>query len=638
MVARRKIFVFVVAIQHICLSLWFHLDIPVLMARSAAQRVSKQRRNEQAKRSARLEELAKRHDESRKSRLAKRKAKVARKHGLNRVADAFDRSAIDPSVTFAPFGRKFRSERGDVQAAINASDDMLRKIEEVGVDDSHLVQLHSLNIDWGDLSETTTSEFGVSAISKGLREARKKVAKTRREARRRKRREEATDTDDGVDARPKRRKRAIDDCFPYDPDSIPYDLFASGTVNSSYFVQNQYFEHLESHLPTPTNQLHEALKIAGNGETPSIEMYDTPEIQGGIKNFLAELSSLETLYCSCCHHRWWDVKIADEANGICVNCVKTKEQYGAAHFGADNDMDPRPLPEHLPRLSTVEEMIVSLVCPVMKAYRLKGGMLGYKGNVINFSQDVVEFAKSLPRRVNEVPVVVVRRKKGASPTEHADFRVRRDNIRQWLEFLFENHPEYSFRHRGNHLVFDNEALNSLPEDGNVADQVDAQYEDADNAEADGVAKDAKESSAAGANSGEEDDDPLNNGPEQGEGTGGNDDMIETLGMTSAATHIRETAKEFLMSALQENAEVLDEEEAEAEGRVPVVQWPKQSSGPISEFDTIRLMSMAFPTLFPYGKGDSTNPERHHRISFSQSVKHYHRYAMKRNGSWIYPFG
>lgn len=177
------------------------------------KRRARQKRDEKAESYARLNDLTRTLKASRKKRLAERKAKVARAHGHSRVADALEQSANDPSVTFAPFGNKFRSKRDDLQAAIDASDEMLRKIEEVGVDDSHLVQLHSVDVDWGDMSETTTSEFGVSAISKGLREAREKVAKKRREARRRRRREEAegvaNDSDEGVDARPKSRRTVV---------------------------------------------------------------------------------------------------------------------------------------------------------------------------------------------------------------------------------------------------------------------------------------------------------------------------------------------------------------------------------------------------------------------------------------------
>eukprot|EP00957_Ditylum_brightwellii_P075895 5768634-Ditylum_brightwellii.AAC.1 len=46
------------------------------------------------------------------------------------------------------------------------------------------------------------------------------------------------------------------------------------------------------------------------------------------------------------------------------------------------------LPHHLPKLSEIKEMLIAYVCPVMKTYRLKGGTIGYKGNVLSIEQDI----------------------------------------------------------------------------------------------------------------------------------------------------------------------------------------------------------------------------------------------------------
>ena len=55
--------------------------------------------------------------------------------------------------------------------------------------------------------------------------------------------------------------------------------------------------------------------------------------------------------------------------------------------------------------------------------------------------------------------------------------------------------------------------------------------------------------------------------------------------------------------------------------------------------------MAFPTLFPYGKGDWFNCERNIEVSFTDAYKHLLKYAVRKNNSeneelepsHIYPF-
>ena len=67
------------------------------------------------------------------------------------------------------------------------------------------------------------------------------------------------------------------------------------------------------------------------------------------------------------------------------------------------------------------------------------------------------------------------------------------------------------------------------------------------------------------------------------------------------------------------------------------------SDPINEFDVQYLASMAFPTLFPDGKGDPTNKAVHSEISdsatqsFADKLKHLIKFAEKRDEKWIYRF-
>ena len=130
-------------------------------------------------------------------------------------------------------------------------------------------------------------------------------------------------------------------------------------------------------------------------------------------------------------------------------------------------MDPYRdgFPHHLPKLSEIEEMLIARVYPVMKTYRLKGGTIGYKGDVLNIEQDIGGLVSSLPQRINQLPVMIVRKQNTNVAVGYKDFRVRRQAIQQWLTFLHANNPLYA------DINIDFDLLSQLPEDGSVESEV-----------------------------------------------------------------------------------------------------------------------------------------------------------------------
>ncbi|CAG8759770.1 45000_t:CDS:2 [Gigaspora margarita] len=57
---------------------------------------------------------------------------------------------------------------------------------------------------------------------------------------------------------------------------------------------------------------------------------------------------------------------------------------------------PGEVPEELQELTKIEEMFIAQVFPIMVVYRLQEGQHGYRGNIINFAQDVEEFTTHFP--------------------------------------------------------------------------------------------------------------------------------------------------------------------------------------------------------------------------------------------------
>ena len=82
----------------------------------------------------------------------------------------------------------------------------------------------------------------------------------------------------------------------------------------------------------------------------------------------------------------------------CNDCIRSRNKngFGVRIMSRENDMDPghdNILMHDLPVLTEIEEMFISRVHVVMQAYRLKGGRMGYKGNVLNIEQDVKKHLK-----------------------------------------------------------------------------------------------------------------------------------------------------------------------------------------------------------------------------------------------------
>ena len=68
-----------------------------------------------------------------------------------------------------------------------------------------------------------------------------------------------------------------------------------------------------------------------------------------------------------------------------------------------------------------------------------------------------------------------------------------------------------------------------------------------------------------------------------------------------------------------------------------IPWPTVDNEPINEYSTPFLATLAFPALFPDGKGDPTNPSLHFDIELAERIKHLLKYAEKKYGKWFYRF-
>ena len=231
-------------------------------------------------------------------------------------------------------------------------------------------------------------------------------------------------------------------------------------------------------------------------------------------------------------------------------------------------------------------MLVSAVMPIMSIYRLPLGQYGYTGHVINLPQDVVSFANSLPRVPSELDVLVVRKD---SEQSHRDFRVRRSVVQEALTWLLENNRYY----RANAIRLNEDALQRLPQDGNLTDMRSLQL---------------------------------------GESSTYQCEPSEDLYGAHLSTSFvpNPTQQRTQQETVQQSIQDLQS------GSSRTLMWPTIGGAPINEFTTEGYFSMAFPTLFPTGAADFFG-QRCNQVTIGNYFTHLLKYDDGRFARHTQPF-
>lgn len=205
------------------------------------------------------------------------------------------------------------------------------------------------------------------------------------------------------------------------------------------------------------------------------DMHKEPWIDAEIKKFYDAIYSLKQHYCENCHELWPDTV------DYCKQCKKDPIMFSKVlkllNFGTNfsvcnffsffklNDMVPAlddipfEIKQNLENLTMIEEMLISPILAVMSVYRLPGGALINRGFVANFSQDVNEIIKELPRLPKDLPILVLKKKDQQNNVKR--FMVNRKRVELLLTYLCENNPQYI----AHGVKMNQSLLNSLPENG-----------------------------------------------------------------------------------------------------------------------------------------------------------------------------
>ena len=255
-------------------------------------------------------------------------------------------------------------------------------------------------------------------------------------------------------------------------------------------------------------------------------------------------------------------------------------------------MIPSSVPYELQNLTQIEEMLIARALPIMRIYIKPGGQRGYTGHCINLPQNVAELATSLPRYPKDLAVIIVK-VKGRENT-FRDVTVQKQKVHNALIWLVRNNPHYS------DVTINEDVLHSLPENGVPPDLMTAETED------DIVSDD-------------------NCSPDVGPPTDNPSEDIVYNDSTEMSS--------FLPVGEQQELEAVRNQLSENEP----MPWPSVENEPINEYQVSYLATMAFPTLFPDGKGDPTNQGLLRDVPLHERIKHLLKFGEIIDGKWVYRF-
>jgi hypothetical protein len=119
-----------------------------------------------------------------------------------------------------------------------------------------------------------------------------------------------------------------------------------------------------------------------------------------------------------------------------MSCLFLAGQTGPDSFlmSAENQIDSGVLPDHLPILTQIEEMVIARSYVQMVLYRYCSHQYHYSGHCVSFMQNMIKTVDMLPNLPSELNVVILR------PSDYvenetwyrhqfrSDFRVRKNHI------------------------------------------------------------------------------------------------------------------------------------------------------------------------------------------------------------------
>ncbi len=88
-----------------------------------------------------------------------------------------------------------------------------------------------------------------------------------------------------------------------------------------------------------------------------------------------KIMEIKMEHCVYCKEKWFDIKLKD---GKCSKCQKNQK------FQAINKMDPGIIPQALPQLTQIEEIIIAPIHALVQLWQVQGGQYKHTSHICNF--------------------------------------------------------------------------------------------------------------------------------------------------------------------------------------------------------------------------------------------------------------
>jgi len=293
--------------------------------------------------------------------------------------------------------------------------------------------------------------------------------------------------------------------------------------------------------------------------------------------------------CNICQQRRLNLNLKDD---ICSRCEGQKSNYSFSHANKAlpswirNNTIMYCVPSELKNLTLVEKLLIQRVSPLVPVIHIKNGLVGSRGHVVSFLQDITGICNELPKVPSNISLVKVIRSGTTATGESISsaFTVNRHRVLTALKWLKKYNPLYSdviikesnlswMKHR------DTDQLTDI-----LTIECNNENEEAEDGDRGPCEKQVIE--------------PYNQVTDPEDETYGciSSDKTQILheGDATLAEHIRKTSKNKI---------------------TPRINWPTREIKPISEYGDTKIFCLAFPWLFPGGIGD-IRESRCHELDLS----------------------
>lgn len=128
------------------------------------------------------------------------------------------------------------------------------------------------------------------------------------------------------------------------------------------------------------------------------------------RKFEAKMSQCNLSHCMVCRQYRLGMQTL---NGVCSRCSSSKNKFLFSH---ENKALPTwtrdgeimyDIPKELAYLTMAEKLLIQRVSPLVPVIHIKNGILGVRGHIVSFFQDISSITRVLPRLPSEVSIIKV---------------------------------------------------------------------------------------------------------------------------------------------------------------------------------------------------------------------------------------